>query len=302
MPPRPGNTRSGSSADNGSIRIDTSSDVGAGAEGKDTIKDEPEDTQQATVRPPNEAESENARLWRVLGRAPIATQPQTDFTSATIRPRTDTAPANATETLESNTPAEAGEEETETDRLRRMLQQIDDEAQNDRDTYSENHSPTSTGASQSDRSVLRILLGSAYESPDSQGRMPVSPGAAPNRRAPQRHLTNLPGYPSADVPTPPGLSLRDRVRQYPNHLEGENLDPFIGVWSARQIGDALPHQVRSDVTRDTRDCSFMMSPLRRRIRELRREGRYETTIEANRRQEGVPSNVPVPQQYQRYLE
>ena len=194
--------------------------------------------------------------------------------------------------------ASAAEEGIESDRTRRMLRQIE-VADRTRDTESEHNTSVTTRVSQSDRQVLRDLLGSDYESPDSQGNMPDSPGAHAERRPQKRHLHSLLGYPPSNAPIPPGISLQQRVRQYPNHLQGENLDPFLGAWTARQIVGALPHHIRTRTQATARDLSFLMSRLRQRFRRLLHKDRNRGwgLVITNRQREGILLDKPLPQNY-----
>src|SRR5690349_9536693 len=64
----------------------------------------------------------------------------------------------------------------------------------------------------------------------------------------RQRLADVSGFPPRNVPLPIGLSLEDICRNYPNHLIGDGLNPFIGVMNAREIYQLMPEVAKRKQT------------------------------------------------------
>ena len=105
-------------------------------------------------------------------------------------------------------------------------------------------------------------------------------------------LDRTPGYPPRGFLVPAGTSLRDRCANHPNQLWNHNLDPFLGVWGPGQIYEGLSERIQADLDRRGADLAsrsqFLEGRMKKRVKELIKEGRLQEVIDDNRERENLP--------------
>lgn len=88
----------------------------------------------------------------------------------------------------------------------------------------------------------------------------------------------VPGFPLPQDPSPTDFTLTELCSQYPNHLFGDNLHPFLQhEWSATKIAKLLPDQSQVAVN-DRVTANAIVSRLRKSKAALEKLGQYSSLM------------------------
>ncbi|KAK5949174.1 hypothetical protein OHC33_009715 [Knufia fluminis] len=136
-------------------------------------------------------------------------------------------------------------------------------------------SPSDESRRKSSTSTSRAKSMTPTTSPDGRAMVTSMKAASKSQRL-------IPGYPLPTEPYPKNFSLSELCSQYPNHLFGTNLHPFLQyMWSPNRIVGSMPSQ--GHLAEDGRiTVNAMNSRLKKVKAALERTGEYDELMSSRK--------------------